>query len=234
MLQSSSEKYLDSELAELQVMSNNFAIRFIPDAKVRQDYIEYTKKFSSDLQKSVKNKKMSFQAAARQANIMRNAMMDAMRGKSSDFGLAIARFLKKEGMSLAELEQKYGNNLFSKDFNSLNQTQKNEVWRKIVSKAGEPRVRASNGAIWLGRAGRGLFVITAAIAVYHIATAEDKVRATANECVAVGGGMAGSAALGSAGLLCGPAAIACVPFGVFVGGIIGASGADWVFDRIWK
>ncbi|PIE82764.1 MAG: hypothetical protein CSA09_04975, partial [Candidatus Contendobacter odensis] len=31
------------------------------------------------------------------------------------------------------------------------------------------------------RAGRGLFVLTVAISVYHIAKAEDKVRATANE-----------------------------------------------------
>lgn len=86
----------------------------------------------------------------------------------------------------------------------------------------------------MGRAGRGLFVLTIAIAVYHIATAEDKVRASANEGVAIGGGMAGATALGAAGLFCGPAAIACVPIGIFVGGVIGAVGADWAFDKIWK
>jgi hypothetical protein len=103
-----------------------------------------------------------------------------------------------------------------------------------VQKSGEPQVRASNSAKWMGRAGRGLFVLTIAIAVYHIATAEDKVRASANEGVAIGGGMAGATALGAAGLFCGPAAIACVPIGIFVGGVIGAVGADWAFDKIWK
>lgn len=64
--------------------------------------------------------------------------------------------------------------------------------------------------------------------------AEDKVRATANEATALGGGLAGAAVLGTAGLACGPAAIVCVPLGIFVGGVAGAMGADWAFDRIWK
>lgn len=229
-----SEQFLESELPTLEVTANNFAIRFIPDAKVRKEYIENTRKFSEELLELVKKKKLSPHAASVQANIMRNNMMEAMRGKSSDFGLAIARFLKKEGLSLAELEQKYGKTLFDIEFDKLNLDQKNAVWRKIVAKAGEPRVRASNGAMWLGRAGKGLFVLTVAIAVYHIASSENKVRETANEGVAIGGGMAGSAALGSMGMLCGPGAIVCVPLGVFVGGIIGSAGADWAFDKIWK
>jgi hypothetical protein len=229
-----SEQFLESELAELEITANNFAIRFIPDAKMRKEYIESTRKFSLELQDMVKRNKLSPNAAAVQANIMRNNMMEAMRGKSSDFGLAIARFLKKEGLSLTELEQKYGNKLFNSEFDKLSLNQKNVVWRKIVAKAGEPRVRASNGAMWLGRAGKGLFFLTVAIAVYHIATFENKVRETANECIAMGGGMAGSAVLGYAGLLCGPGAIVCVPLGVFVGGIIGSAGADWAFDSIWE
>lgn len=228
------DKFMEKDLAELEVTAANFAARFIPDAKVRQEYIASTKKFSLELQEKVKRNQLTPQAAAQQAQLMRNSIMNAMRGKTSDFGLAIARFMKKEGKTLQQLEIKYAQELFKADFSLLNHEQKGEVWRKIVEKAGEPQVKASNSAKWLGRAGRGLFVLTVTISVYNIAMAEDKVRATANEATALGGGLAGAAVLGTAGLACGPAAIVCVPLGIFVGGVAGAMGADWAFDRIWK
>ncbi len=121
--------------------------------------------------------------AAQQAQKMRNSVMNALRGKTSDFGLALARFMKKEGKSLQQLELKYAQELYKADFSRLNSEQKGNVWKKIVAKAGEPQVRVSNSVKWFGRAGRGLFVLTVAISVYHIAKAEDKVRATANEVI---------------------------------------------------
>jgi len=38
------DKFLEQELAELQVIAVNFANRFIPDAKVRRDYYRAYKK----------------------------------------------------------------------------------------------------------------------------------------------------------------------------------------------
>jgi CRISPR/Cas system CSM-associated protein Csm2 small subunit len=230
---STSNQFLESELAELQVAAANFAQRFIPDAKVRQDYIDSTKRFSIELEDKIAKKQISTQMAAQQAHNMRNSIMNAMRGKTSDFGLALARFLKKEGKTLQQLEMKYAQELYQNDISKLTAEQKSGVWRKIVAKSGEPRVQASNGAKWFGRAGRGLFVLTVVISVYHIAKAEDKVRATANEVTSLAGGIAGASALGTAGLACGPAAIACVPLGIFIGGVVGALGADWAFDKIW-
>jgi len=226
--------YLNQELAQLETVSASFARQFILDAKVRRDYIEQTRRYSIELQEQVSKNQITAQKAAQQAQVMRNTIMEAQRIKSSSLGLSIVRFMKKEGASLSNLELKYANKLFGKDFSVLTTNQRNDVWRVIVQKSGEPQVRASNGAKWMGRAGRGLFVLTITISIYHIITAEDKVRATANEGVAVGGGMAGAAAFGVAGLACGPAAIACVPIGVFVGGVLGAMGADWAFDRIWR
>jgi len=227
-------QFLATELAELEVAAASFAQRFIPDAKVRREYIESTKIFSLELQDKISKNQLTPQMAAQQAQNMRNSIMNAMRGKTSDFGLALAKFMKKEGKSLQQLELKYSQELYQSDFSRLNSEQKGDVWRKIVAKAGEPQVRASNSAKWFGRAGRGLFVLTIAISVYHIAKAEDKVRATANEATAIGGGLAGASALGAAGMACGPAAIACVPLGIFLGGVAGALGADWAFDKIWK
>lgn len=85
----------------------------------------------------------------------------------------------------------------------------------------------------MGRAGRGLFGLTITISIYNIATAESKVRATVNEGVVIGGGIAGGAALGAAGTLCGPAAIVCVPLGIFIGSFLGSESADLAFDRLW-
>lgn len=226
--------FLNKELAQLETVSAAFAQQFIPDAKVRREYIEQTRRYSLELKEQVSKNQVSPQKAAQQAQSMRNTIMEAQRSKSSSLGLSIAQFMKTEGKSLAELESKYAGKLFASEFDRLTQNQRNEVWRKIVEKSGEPQARASNGAKWMGRVGRGLFVLTISIAIYHIATAEDKVRATANEGVAIGGGMAGAATLGAAGLVCGPAALACVPIGVFVGGVLGAFGADWAFDKIWK
>lgn len=233
-MNSTNGQFLDQELAKFQATASSFANHFIIDAKVRIDYIAQTKKFSDELKLKVSRNHLTPAMAALQAQEMRNTILEVQRTKSTSLGLSIAEFLKKEGKILKELEQKYADSLFNKDFLLLSQEQKNSTWKKIVQKSGEPRVSASNGAKWLGRAGKGLFALTIAIAVYHIAQAENKTRAITNETVAVGGGIAGSTALGSAGLFCGPAAIACVSLGIFLGGVLGAAGADWAFDKIWE
>ncbi|MCW7540153.1 hypothetical protein OOT46_20170 [Aquabacterium sp. A7-Y] len=228
-------KFLDQELASLEVAASNFAARFIPDAKVRQDYITQTQAYAQELRSRVLRGIQSPQSAATEAQQMRNTIMNAMRGRTSDFGLALAQFMKKEGKSLAQLEGKYADELFKKSFGALDSTRQRAVWLKIVEKSGQPQKLASMGARAMGYAGRGLFALTAVIAVYHVAQAEDKLEAGAREAVSIAGGFAGGAALGAAGgAFCGPAAIACVPLGVFVGGILGALGADALFTAVWR
>ena len=64
-----------------------------------------------------------------------------------------------------------------------------------------------------------------------MATAEDKTREVAHEAAVLGGGFVGSAAAGAvAGLACGPGAPVCVTLGVFIGGVLGALGTDWMFQ----
>ena len=234
MERSSSEIYLQQELAELQVAAVSLAQNVIPDAKVRLEYIAETAKYAKELQEEVTLNRLSPQQAANQARAMRNTIMEAKRLKTSPLGLALAQRIKKEGKTLAELEVKYARELFGRDFESLSPNDRNDVWRKIVQKSGEPQLKASTGARWSGRAGRGLFVLTIIISVRNIAVAEDKVRATANEGSAIVGGLAGAAWLGPKGMACGPAAIACVPLAIFIGGVVGAGGADFIFDQIWR
>jgi hypothetical protein len=83
----------------------------------------------------------------------------------------------------------------------------------------------------LGRAGRGLIVLSIALSVYSVATAEDPWEAAARESVVTStsilGGVAGGAA---AGLACGPGAPVCVAVGAFAGGVIVAFGVDFAWD----
>lgn len=149
---------LDKELAHMEAVSAAYAQHFIPDAKVRLEYIEQTKKFSSELLAKCSKGELSPHRAAFQAQAMRNTIMEAQRVKSTPLGLSIAKFIKKEGKTLSQLEEKYANEIFKKEFSKLTENQRNDVWRHIVQKAGAPQVSASNGAKWMGRAGRGLFV----------------------------------------------------------------------------
>lgn len=233
-MNSGTSNQLNRELAELHAASSAFAAHFIPDANVRSQYMEQTKKFSIEIQHKVATNQLKLQAAAQQAQSVRNTILEAQRGKSTAFGQSIAEFLKKDGKTLSELEAKYATERFGKGVDQLSHAQKNTVWKTIIQKSGEARASANSGAKWMGRAGKGLFGLTIAISIYNIASAEDKVRATANEGAAIGGGVAGGAALGAAGVACGPAAVVCVPLGIFIGSVLGAEGADWAFDRLWR
>ncbi|PCM43754.1 hypothetical protein CPA50_15470 [Marinobacter sp. ANT_B65] len=87
----------------------------------------------------------------------------------------------------------------------------------------------------MGRAGKSFIALTIALAVYNIATAEDKLLASAKESAVIGGGLLGSVAGGAAaGLACGPGAPVCVGIGVFVGGVMFAIGAEITFDSFWN
>ena len=80
----------------------------------------------------------------------------------------------------------------------------------------------------LSRAGRGLLVVSIALSVYSVASAEDKAGAARRELAATGAGIGGGIAGGAlAGLACGPGAPVCVTVGAFVGGALAAFGVDF-------
>jgi hypothetical protein len=66
----------------------------------------------------------------------------------------------------------------------------------------------------LSRAGKRLIVLSLAISVYEIYTAENKVAETGKQIAINGAGIAGGSAGGAlAGLVCGPGAPVCVLIG---------------------
>lgn len=226
---------LNTAIAGFESTSANFAFRFIPDAKVRTEYRLKAEALSQEILKDVKSGKISSFQGAKQASQMRNVLMDAMRGQSSEIARAYAVSLKTHGKSLPELESKYAKSLFGNSFETLSETQKSRVWKEIVFSSGRPSMKANLLAKTMGRAGKGFIAITIAISVYNIATAKDKLMASAKEAAVIGGGLLGSVAGGAAaGLACGPGAPVCVTIGVFIGGVMFAVGAEITFDSFWN
>lgn len=230
----SRSKALDAELSLLESETLNFATRFIKDAKVRANYIQQTQRLSREYRAMVAAGTVPPEAAAQQVHALRNQILAAQRLQSSDIGLAKAVGLKKEGLTLLELTEKYARSRFGVAFESLPEASRNQVYLEIIESAGRARPGVNVAATRLGRLGRGLVIVSIGVAVYNVAEAKDKPRAIAREGVVFGGGFAGGAAGGAlAGLACGPGAPVCVTIGVFIGGALGAMGADvafgWVF-----
>lgn len=215
--------------------AGNFSVRFINDAKVRQSYLQQTKQFSEEIANAFRSGEINEKQAAQLAYDSRNQIMEAARLKSSDIGRALAEQQKLKSPAFSALEEKYAQKFFSKAFNELDEAGRNKVWLAIVESSGRTNPGATAFATKLGRLGKGLAVASLAISVYNIATAENKVRATAKEGTTLLGGFAGGAAGGAlAGLACGPGAPVCVTVGAFVGGVIGALGTDYAFDSVWE
>lgn len=117
------------------------------------------------------------------------------------------------------------------NFNTLSEVQKNQVYASIVESAGKSNPSVNLKMLQLSRAGKGLIVLSLAIAVYEIYTAENKVAETGKQIAINGAGIAGGAAGGAmAGLMCGPGAPACVVIGEFVGGTLAA----FEMGRLWR
>ena len=209
----------------------NFATRFIKDGKLRVKYVSQVNKYSKAILESVRSLELSAAEAAGLAVSMRNQVLEATRLQSSDIGKAVAEQLKAKGLLLEQLQDLYAQKIYKKQFSALTKIEADRVFLEIVESSGRANPRVTSRAITLRRLGKGLLVVTVAVSVYNVATAADWLEAIAEEGVGLTGGFLGGAGGGAAaGLACGPGAPVCVTIGVFVGGVIGAVGADLVYD----
>jgi hypothetical protein len=225
--------YVAQALREFESEGLNFGSRFIQDAGVRANYFREIKRTSADILQRVNSGKTTAIDGATEANTLRNEIMEASRIKSSDIGAAGAVKLKQTGKTLADLQEKGAMEKFGRSFEQLKESEQNQVFLGIVESAGRSRPSVTLRVARLGKLGKGFIVLTIALAVYNIATADDKVEATAREVGDASAGFLGGAAGGAlAGLACGPGAPVCVTVGVFVGGALGALGMDFTFDWI--
>ncbi len=220
----------EEAIQQLEIQAMNFAVRFVQDSRVRQDYIHKTQAMSRELRQAYEAGSLTAREAAESANQLRNEIMEMARVRSSDLGRAKAQSLKAKGLDLDDLVAKYANKKFGKDFASLTRGQQDEVLLEIVDSAGRANPKVSARAGRLGALGRGLWVLTAVVAIYNISTAEDKVHQTGREVANAGGGFAGGAAGGAlAGIWFGPVGVAV---GVVIGGVLGSIAADSAYIEV--
>ncbi len=224
---------LETSLSQMEVAALNFAHRFITDGRVRLSYIAQVHNLSQEYRQRVMSGRVTAEEAAGQVQTIRNEILEAQRIRSSDIGRAKAINLKRDGLTLNELANKYAKIRFRTNFDNLSISQKNSVYLEIVDSSGRPRPSVNVAARRWSTLGKGLLIVTIGVAVYSIMKAEDKITATAREGVILGGGFAGGAAGGAvAGLACGPGAPVCATIGVFLGGALGALGVDAAFG--WR
>ncbi len=221
------DSVLENSLQQLEVQALNFGYRFILDSHVRAWYIQTTQEYSRQLRQAYDSGGMTARQAAEAANQMRNEIMEMARARSTDLGRSKAQALKSKGIAFEKLLEKYAQQKFGRPFNSLGKQQQNTVLLEVVESAGRanPKVSARVGRV--GAAGRALWVLTIAVAVYNIATASNKADAAAREGVTIAGGFAGGAAGGAlAGIWFGPVGVAV---GVAIGGVVGSLVADELY-----
>ena len=226
---------LEQALDELEAEGESFAFRFIDVAIIRQRYVQSVQAMAREILEKVHSGEMTSKAGAELAHGLRNEIMDNLRRESMDLGRSMAEKLKAVGKTLEEILQKIARKKFGKDFTLLTEAERGEVYLECIASAGRPNPEVVKSAARYGKLGKGLFVLSLAIAVYNVATADDKWKAAGHESAGLGGGLLGGAAGGAAfGLICGPGAPVCVTIGIFVGGALGALGTDYAFEWAWR
>ncbi len=221
---------LDAALEQLKIQALNFGSRFIRDSRVRQDYMTKTQTMSRELRAAYEANRMTAHEAATAANELRNEIMEFARTRSSDLGRAKARAMKAKGLDFDDLTKRYSNRMFQREFANLTQGEKDRVLMEMVDSAGRANPRVNARAARLGALGRGLWVLSAAVALYNVGVAEDRTHAAGREVAGIGGGIAGSAAAGAlAGIWFGPVGVAV---GAVIGGVMGAVVTDTVYIEL--
>lgn len=208
-----------------------FGARGIGFDVVRQQYAQNIEQMSQEILDMIARGEITPEEGARRANELRNTILEMSRGQDSELGRAIAEFVKREGLTLESLMEKYATRTFGTNFHNLTGPQQDQVFLEIVRAAGRDNPRITAISSQLGRAGTALLIIGIGISIYNVATAEDKLDAAGREGFGLAGGWLGGAAGGAAaGLICGPGAPICSGIGIIVGGIIGAYGGTSLWD----
>jgi hypothetical protein len=192
------------------------------DSAIRARYDLMAREYRAETAARVRKGLLTWRQAAEEAHGLRNQVRELIRARSTPVGRAWAEFLKKEGPTFNAVVAKKTIDTFGSNanFNTLSPAQQNTVFEAVVQSAGKSDPGVNKWMQRVGRAGRGLLLVSVAISVYTVATAEDQGEAAKHEGKVWGAGILGGVAGGAAaGLVCGPGAPVCVTIGAFVGGV---------------
>ncbi len=150
------------------------------------------------------------------------------------------------GVTLTELEEAYAFKLFAdtlkgrpapkpgmRAFERLTATEKARVRLEIIEAASPSASPQPVVSTKWGKIGRCLLVISIGISIYKVVVAEEKLKQASREAVGFAGGAgAGFAAGSTVSALAPEAAPLVIGAAVVIGGLLGAMGADFVFEWV--
>lgn len=227
------EQTLRSVEADLSAAS----AQVIWDNSVREAYRREIKRALAEIERRFAAGEIpNIRMAAEAAHEVRNTALSALRARTSPLGLAFAKNLKSEGATLNAIIAKYTGQLYGEGaiFANLTAAEQGAVYARVLERSAVSNPAVNEMLRRAAPAAKGLLVLSIAVSVYEIATAEeqDRGRVAAREGLSFGAGIAGGAAGGAiAGLACGPGAPVCVTVGAFVGGALAAFGVQFAFGH---
>lgn len=222
----------ENAIKALETQLANAGAHLTIDSHARLAYSREIKTMAEQLRRDATAGKISWAAAAQQAQEMRNLIMEIVRGNSTPIGRSLTQKLKASGHSLNDLVARqtvlrYG---AKSTYSGLSSSQKNKIFADIVISAGKSNPVVNQAMSRLSHAGRGLLFVSLSLSVYNVATSDNKMGTAKRELTATGAGIGGGIAGGAlAGLACGPGAPVCVTVGAFVGGTLSAFGSSFIW-----
>jgi hypothetical protein len=225
---------LEAALTELDSGAVGFAVRFIQDAGVRQQYRQSVRQAGAEISADVAAGRITPEQGAMRAQQLRNEIMALARARTSDLGRAMAERLKFEGKTFEELTARYAARLFKQDVATLTLEQRDVVMREIIAAAARDNAQVSGVLRFLGPASRGVMALSLGLAVYDVYRAPDRPKEALHQGVVMGAGLGGSYVVGAVAtsFVCGPGAPVCAGIFIAVGAIGFSAGADYFWRRL--
>jgi hypothetical protein len=211
--------------------------------QVRRLFDQKSDAFAIELRTRALQGSITWREAFTIARTVRDEVITTLMLAGTSLGRKISEALEKEGETFNELIGKKTVELFGKNkrFDLLSAEQKDRVFAEIVEFATKSGSKVNQTFAQLPKAGRPLAVIAVAIAIYHIATMDESVKAaekayktasraskgkdSKNEGSSAKNDAADDAANEIAGIKCGAGVPACVGIGQFVGGTVSRFGS---------
>ncbi len=192
------------------------------DAPLRARYVAETHDFANQTLQRFARGEISEGEAAYAASAFRNQSLKTAREGMSPAGQALSRYLKEQGTTLPALVDKYAASMFAKPVKSLTVEEQGRLCLKIAEKSGMTNEGVNAAAKVAPAVGKVMLAAAIGIAIYQVATADDKVGEAVKQGASFAGAWAGAQLGIAAGVVCGPAAPVCSTVGGLIGAIAGS------------
>ncbi len=222
---------LEAAISNYESVATLFATNAILDNSVRQQYVKHIRLISDQVRQEVDSGNLTVKEGAEFCSGLRDKLFVEYRKYTSAVGVAKAEKLKLESKGFDFYLNKYSNEIYKQKFDSLNTEQRNSVYFKVLSKAGQGNTGVTSKVRRLVISSRVAILVTAILAAGEIIGAKDKVKEAARQGSIIAGGMIGGVAAGlGASFVCGPAEPLCAAAVVMIAASAGGMAAEAAND----